>query len=1583
MATGRGTWLQALSSFFCTRGNSATRPSRLARGRAGMECLEVRLALATTGLVAHWNFDEGPDWHDDAFHAVSVATAANDTLGFNHLELRNMTTDDWVSGRQFTALEFDGIDDYLGASRSLADVLGTTASLAFWIRTSQTGVNTPAPGVAGVEPTSGVPGNRWGWIDETGRIGLQVGAGSAAKSSVPINDLQWHHVVLTRDVTTGLQQVYVDGTLQNEAVGDTGPQTNAFHSIGRIEGGGGYFQGRLDQIHLFERVIDEATIHQLRDNHAPKGHDVSAVVQDTTPTTTQSVLFKAYDVELDTLSVASHTNPSHGAVVNNDDGTFTYTADSGFHGRDFFDVVIRDSQGGFDTITVTLDVVPSLPPSFAGSFTDFQPLQANGIDISLAGMRTPRGVDWDQDGDNDLLVGHQSGTVWLYLNTGTPELAQFAAGTRVQAAGANIALPGAATIALADMTGDGVDDLVVVDANRRLRVYRNTSATNQTPQYAAATIVPATGGGAFTLPDQRFDLADVNGDGKTDVIVGTFADAVRVFLNRGSSTAAQFDPSQSSILQTGAYNLYPRVVDLNGDGKLDYVRGINWGNIRFWTGPDFSQAVEGEGTEYNITTSDGNIADVRAATDGAIVDLVDFNGDGVKDLVLGGHAGSTIHVAYGVNRTPADVISDMEAIYDNPANQTNLHQALEANGQDLLSQLKSLHSELATMTRLAPPDFGAALFAALKAHVEKYSFLRMGSPLNPSLYGHLAGTASQYFVTMRFARPDTPDNRAELADIFELQGWKRNVFLDRGVLIGDNQQATENTVEAYYNLLIRSPYDTFPDSVVTVDNYFGAGRGAFVDSFTSAKNTFPTPAGVRLTEMPQGHREVIANFTGSDQYQGDYAMAVLAHEVHHSLDAYVRGRANQDLVRRWGQMLVYGGGPDIVAGPDGWYDQAATQSHWASTGLYNPSVESWDTAWNRYWNSGAGSLFQYKTSYKNEAPFRLTVPQETLAGLANFNWDYAEGNLITAVAWYREAVEGAAGIAPQKAAINDAVTFLDFRSLGMNKVFMPDTEGRPGGITDWSASTLAYLERNDDGLITKITIEDRIYEFGYDSNGLVTEILAAPQKALDDVARTSAGTSVDISPLSNDVSLLGTPAIDSIVAFTSPSNGTVTQNGGTLRYSPNPGFRGIDTFTYTSNIESGPATATITVRVDAPDHHWKLDEGTGSTAQDAVGFADGMLRNINQLQAWVDGKIGTGALNFDGRNDRVLLGTAPSLDGLQDFTVSAWVKTTSSSTGTIIQQRDNNFNGQYWLRTNANGTVNFALYGDSAFQFNLNTFITINDGNWHHVAVQRDGNAGRIYIDGALAASGSGTARNLRGSIAVALGADIRDNNAHFDGTIDDVRIYKTVIAPSSISALGAEPPALVGDFNSDGAVNLGDYSVWRDNLGASVTAYQSGDGDGDGLVTAYDYRVWKDHFGETLPVTFEAVYSAEEVASASSALVVEATLNLGDYDAYQSESFRVRPTLMGRRAASTPDLAGKAKQAHDKAILLLTSSPELPSEEFARAHATDRDRIRYQAKSGRQASTAYGGASYSEAIAEWSSSPTALRPRVRLGIHS
>ncbi|GGQ17775.1 Ig-like domain-containing protein [Streptosporangium pseudovulgare] len=89
----------------------------------------------------------------------------------------------------------------------------------------------------------------------------------------------------------------------------------------------------------------------------------------------------------------------------------------------------------------------------------------------------------------------------------------------------------------------------------------------------------------------------------------------------------------------------------------------------------------------------------------------------------------------------------------------------------------------------------------------------------------------------------------------------------------------------------------------------------------------------------------------------------------------------------------------------------------------------------------------------------------------------------------------------------------------------------------------------------------------------------APTTAADDTATTAPGTAVNVPVLAND-----TATAPTISGVTKPANGTATISGGNVVYTPDPGFSGTDTFTYTVTTDCGTSTAKITVTVPC---NWK------------------------------------------------------------------------------------------------------------------------------------------------------------------------------------------------------------------------------------------------------------------------------------------------------------------------------------------------------------------------------------------------------------
>ncbi len=120
---------------------------------------------------------------------------------------------------------------------------------------------------------------------------------------------------------------------------------------------------------------------------------------------------------------------------------------------------------------------------------------------------------------------------------------------------------------------------------------------------------------------------------------------------------------------------------------------------------------------------------------------------------------------------------------------------------------------------------------------------------------------------------------------------------------------------------------------------------------------------------------------------------------------------------------------------------------------------------------------------------------------------------------------------------------------------------------------------------------------------------------VDDTADTLTGEAVTIPVLSNDGDSTAewTLAVDA-----GPANGTATLNvDGTITYTPNAGFEGTDTFSYTAtdtNGATGTATVTVTVTRPAPRVPAPSDD-TAETTQD-TSVEIHVLDNDGDLEGW-------------------------------------------------------------------------------------------------------------------------------------------------------------------------------------------------------------------------------------------------------------------------------------------------------------------------------------------------------------------------------
>jgi hypothetical protein len=175
-------------------------------------------------------------------------------------------------------------------------------------------------------------------------------------------------------------------------------------------------------------------------------------------------------------------------------------------------------------------------------------------------------------------------------------------------------------VAAADLNGDGLPDLAIVDGvNVSVLLTRPDASFEQPVAYpteTAATLDVATG--------------DLNRDGRQDLLaVGDLLDFVIVYLGNGDGT---FRRGVDGVSGTGPTSL--AAGDLNGDGNLDVVTAI--------TDPPGLSVLLGKG--------DGTLrvgADVPVGRITGEPALADLNGDGRLDVAVANAGAGTISVLPG------------------------------------------------------------------------------------------------------------------------------------------------------------------------------------------------------------------------------------------------------------------------------------------------------------------------------------------------------------------------------------------------------------------------------------------------------------------------------------------------------------------------------------------------------------------------------------------------------------------------------------------------------------------------------------------------------------------------------------------------------------------------------------------------------------------------------------------------------------------------------------------------------------------------------------------------------------------------
>jgi len=193
--------------------------------------------------------------------------------------------------------------------------------------------------------------------------------------------------------------------------------------------------------------------------------------------------------------------------------------------------------------------------------------------------------------------------------------------------------------------------------------------------------------------------------------------------------------------------------------------------------------------------------------------------------------------------------------------------------------------------------------------------------------------------------------------------------------------------------------------------------------------------------------------------------------------------------------------------------------------------------------------------------------------------------------------------------------------------------------------------------------------------------------------------------------------------------------------------------------------------------HWRFDETGGNTAYASVGGIDGLLTGTSIFDP-VGGILG-GAVQVDTTvGSRVDMGNN-FMFGSVDFSVQAWIKTTSTAgMMPVIKHQGGSFNG-YFLAVNNVGdgvsATNCAHFYVSDGKTGASSTI-VNDGNWHQLVGVYDVNNSetRLYVDGKLEVTGG--FNNMVPNSQPFLIASV--------GYVDEVRIWNHALILSEVQAL-------------------------------------------------------------------------------------------------------------------------------------------------------------------------------------------------------
>ncbi len=223
--------------------------------------------------------------------------------------------------------------------------------------------------------------------------------------------------------------------------------------------------------------------------------------------------------------------------------------------------------------------------------------------------------------------------------------------------------------------------------------------------------------------------------------------------------------------------------------------------------------------------------------------------------------------------------------------------------------------------------------------------------------------------------------------------------------------------------------------------------------------------------------------------------------------------------------------------------------------------------------------------------------------------------------------------------------------------------------------------------------------------------------------------------------------------------------------------------------------------------HWKFDDGSGTTAVDSSGNGYDADQGV-AAGSWITGKAGN-AYNLPRFKLDATDSIAVKNGGGSTVTLSVWmtVSTVMNYQGIAGYENTGNANDVYSLKMDNVDKIVWTVDGSSSFASadTLTSYAAATGDGWVHVVgVYEQGVGSTLYVNGAVA--GTGTAANViqTDTSTFAIGSYQGGSSYAFSGSIDDVQVYHEALSASDVTFLNSNPGSPIPEPGSLALTALG-----------------------------------------------------------------------------------------------------------------------------------------------------------------------------------